>query len=99
MPAAGGVARWRAQACPPYNSGGGSDHTGGPGSRYQSWFVSGGLVGEPGKHFGHTDAATMDIMNGEPVFGTANYYAMLFALLDIDIEGIWPGIDPVNAIF
>jgi hypothetical protein len=82
-----------------YNSGGGSDHTGGPGCRYQSWFVSGGLVGKPGKHFGHTDAATMDIMNGEPVFGTANYYAMLFALLDIDIEGIWPGIDPVNEIF
>ena len=82
-----------------YNSGGGSDHTGGPGSRYQSWFVSGGLVGKPGKHFGHTDPSTMDIMNGEPVFGTANYYAMLFALLDIDIEGIWPGIEPVNAIF
>jgi hypothetical protein len=82
-----------------YNSGGGSDHTGGPGSRYQSWFVSGGLVGKPGKHFGHTDPSTMDIMNNEPVFGTANYYAMLFALLDIDIEGIWPGLDPVNAIF
>jgi hypothetical protein len=41
----------------------------------------------------------MEVMNGEPVFGTTNYYAMLFALLDIDIEGIWPGIDPVNVIF
>jgi hypothetical protein len=82
-----------------YNSGGGSDHTGGPGSRYQSWFVSGGLVANQGKHFGHTDKSSMEVMTGEPVFGTANYYAMMFALLDIDIEGIWPGIEPVNAIF
>ncbi len=82
-----------------YNSGGGSDHTGGPGSRYQSWFVSGGLVGQAGKHFGHTDKSTMEVMTGEPVFGTTNYYAMMFSLLDIDIEGIWPGIEPVNVIF
>jgi len=82
-----------------YNSGGGSDHTGGPGSRYQAWFVTGGLLGKQGKHFGHTDPSTMEVMNGEPVFGTANYYAMMFALLDIDIETIWPGIEPVNAIF
>jgi hypothetical protein len=82
-----------------YNSGGGSDHVGTPGSRYQSWFVSGGLVGKPGMHFGHTDPSSMEVMNGEPVFGTANYYAMLFALLDIEIEPIWPGIDPVNVIF
>ncbi|HWB79289.1 MAG TPA: DUF1501 domain-containing protein [Nannocystaceae bacterium] len=82
-----------------YNSGGGSDHTGGPGSRYQSWFVSGGLVTQGGKQFGKTDAMTMEVLQDEPVFGTTNYYAMMLSLLDIDVEPIWPGIEPVNVIF
>jgi Protein of unknown function (DUF1501) len=82
-----------------FNSGGGSDHTGGPGSRYQSWFVTGGLVAAGGQQFGKTDPMTMELMTDEPVFGTTNYYAMLLALLDIDVEPIWPGVDPVNVIF
>lgn len=82
-----------------YNSGGGSDHTGGPGSRYQAYAVMGGLVGKPGKQLGRTDATTMELVADEPVFGTTAYYAMMFALLDIDVEPIWPGIVPVSEIF
>ncbi|MBK8720398.1 MAG: DUF1501 domain-containing protein [Deltaproteobacteria bacterium] len=82
-----------------YNSGGGSDHTGGPGSRYQSYFVTGGLVTKGGSIFGRTDASTMEVMNGEPVFGTTAYYAMMMAVLDIETESFWPGLDPVNVVF
>lgn len=82
-----------------YNSGGGSDHTGGPGSRYQAYFVTGGLVTKGGKIFGRTDPSTMDLMPGEPVFGTTAFYAMLFAALDIETESFWPGIAPVDVVF
>ncbi|MFO0633881.1 MAG: DUF1501 domain-containing protein [Nannocystaceae bacterium] len=82
-----------------YNSGGGSDHTGGPGSRYQAYFVTGGLVTKGGKLFGRTDPSTMDLLPGEPVFGTTAFYAMLFAALDIETESFWPGIEPVDVVF
>lgn len=82
-----------------YNSGGGSDHTGGPGSRYQAYFAMGGLVTKGGKFFGRTDPMSMEVMPNEPVFGTTAYYAMMMAVLDVDFESFWPGIDPVNACF
>jgi hypothetical protein len=82
-----------------FNSGGGSDHTGGPGSRYQAFPYMGGLVGQGGKIFGRTDASTLEPMAGEPIFGTTAHMAMALAVLDIDTEEIWPGIEPVNVIF
>lgn len=82
-----------------FNSGGGSDHTGGPGSRYQAFPYMGGLVGQGGKMFGRTDAATMEPLAGEPIFGTTAHMAMALAVLDIDTEEVWPGIEPVSAIF
>lgn len=75
-----------------YNSGGGSDHTGGPGSRYQSYFMMGGQVLGGGKLIGATDAMSMDVMANEPVTGTTAYYAALMSYLDIDYEAFWPGI-------
>jgi uncharacterized protein (DUF1501 family) len=82
-----------------FNSGGGSDHTGGPGSRYQAFPYMGGLVGQGGRFFGRTDAATMEPLAGEPIYGTTAHMAMALAVLDIDTEEIWPGIDPVAEIF
>jgi hypothetical protein len=41
----------------------------------------------------------MEPMAGEPVFGTTAHMAMALAVLDIDTEEIWPGIEPVNVIF
>jgi uncharacterized protein (DUF1501 family) len=82
-----------------YNSGGGSDHTGGPGSRYQAFPYLGGLVGQPGKMWGRTDPATMEPLAGEPVFSTTSHMAMALAVLDIATEEIWPGVDPIEVIF
>jgi uncharacterized protein (DUF1501 family) len=82
-----------------YNSGGGSDHTGGPGCRFQAFPYSGGLVTQGGKMFGRTDTNTMEPLAGEPIFGTTAHMAMALAVLDINIEDIYPGIDPVEAIF
>ncbi len=82
-----------------YNSGGGSDHTGGPGSRYQSYFAMGGLVTKGGQFFGRTDPMSMEVMANEPVFGTTAYYAMMMSVLDIDSSTFWPGVEPVNAVF
>jgi hypothetical protein len=82
-----------------YNSGGGSDHTGGPGSRYQAYFMMGGLVANGGKIFGRTDPMSMEVMPNEPVFGTTAYYATMMSVLDIDHEPFWPGIVPVSEPF
>lgn len=82
-----------------YNSGGGSDHTGGPGSRYQAFPYMGGLVGQGGKFFGRTDASTMEPLGGEPIYGTTAHMAMALAVLDIETEEIWSGIEPVADIF
>lgn len=82
-----------------YNSGGGSDHTGGPGSRYQSYFMMGGLVANGGRIFGRTDPMSMEVMANEPVFGTTAYYATMMSVLDIDHEPFWPGIVPVSEPF
>jgi hypothetical protein len=82
-----------------YNSGGGSDHTGGPGSRYQAYAVTGGLVTQGGRLFGVTDPNTMEPLPNEPVFGTQAYEAMWLRVLDIDSEQIFPGTDPVDAVF
>jgi uncharacterized protein (DUF1501 family) len=82
-----------------FNSGGGSDHTGGPGSRYQAFPYMGGLVATGGKFFGRLDAATMEPLAGEPIFGTTAHMAMALALLDINTEEIWPGIEPVDVLF
>lgn len=82
-----------------YNSGGGSDHTGGPGSRYQAFPYMGGLVQQGGRFFGHTNQGTMEPMEGEPIFGTAEHMAMALALLDINTEDVWPGVQPLNAMF
>ncbi len=82
-----------------YNSGGGSDHVGGPGSRYQAYFMTGGLVGKGGGFFGRTDPMSMEVLPGEPVFGTTAYYAAMMAVLDINHEPFWPGVVPVAAPF
>ena len=82
-----------------FNSGGGSDHTGGPGSRYQAYALMGGLVTKGGRLFGVTDPSTMQPLGGEPVFGTQAYEAMWLRLLDIDSEQIFPGTAPVDAVF
>lgn len=82
-----------------YNSGGGSDHTGGPGSRFQAYAVTGGLVTQGGRLFGVTDPSTMQPLPNEPVFGTQSYEAMWLSVLDIDSEQIFPGTEPVNAVF
>ncbi|MCA9681677.1 MAG: DUF1501 domain-containing protein [Myxococcales bacterium] len=82
-----------------YNSGGGSDHTGGPGSRNQAFPYLGGLVGQKGKQIGHTHPATMEVDDGEPAFATASHMAMMLALLDIDPEPYFPGIEPLSVIF
>lgn len=82
-----------------YNSGGGSDHTGGPGSRYQAFPYMGGQVAQAGKFFGRTDPNTMEPLAGEPIYGTTAHMAMALAYLDINTEEIWPGIEPVADIF
>ncbi|MCA9704380.1 MAG: DUF1501 domain-containing protein [Myxococcales bacterium] len=82
-----------------YNSGNGSDHTGGPGSRFQAFPYMGGLVAQAGKFFGRTDPTTMEPPKSEPVFGTAAHMAMALAFLDIDTEEVWSGVEPVSAIF
>lgn len=82
-----------------YNSGGGSDHTGGPGSRYQAFPYLGGLVGQGGRIIGRTDANTMEPLAGEPIFGTVEHMAMALAVLDIDPQTVWPGVEPITAIF
>ena len=83
-----------------FNSGGGSDHTGGPGSRYQALPFSGGLVAEQGgRMFGRTDPNTMEPMKGEPIFGTVEKLAMALAVLGVHTEEVWPSVTPLNAIF
>lgn len=82
-----------------YNSGGGSDHTGGPGSRYQAFPYMGGLVAQGGRFLGRTDPTTMEPMAGEPIYGTVNHMAMALAYLDITTEDIWAGVDPIADIF
>ena len=82
-----------------FNSGGGSDHTGGPGSRNQAFPYMGGLVGQGGKMFGRTHPSTMQVKPGEPSFSTVSHMAMMLALLDIDPEPYFPGVEPLTAIF
>lgn len=83
-----------------FNSGGGSDHTGGPGSRFQAFPYMGGLLGDQaGKLYGRTDASTMEPLAGEPIYGTTAHMATALAVLDINTEEIWPGVDPIKALF
>jgi uncharacterized protein (DUF1501 family) len=82
-----------------FNSGGGSDHTGSPASRNQAFPYMGGLVGQGGKIFGRTHPTSMAPEGGEPVFGTVEHMAMMLAVLEIDPEPYFPGIEPVTAIF
>jgi hypothetical protein len=82
-----------------FNSGGGSDHTGGPASRYQAWFATGGLVGQGGKQFGRTDPMTIEPLSGEPVFSTTSWLATMLRVLDVETEPLFPGVDPVDVIF
>lgn len=82
-----------------FNSGGGSDHTGGAGSRYQAFPYMGGQVTMGGGFYGRTDASTMEPMAGEPIFSTTQHLATALAYLDIDTSNIWEGIDPMTAIF
>lgn len=82
-----------------FNSGGGSDHTGGPGSRYQAFPYMSGRSEQGGRFFGRTNATTMEPMPGEPVFGTVNHLATGLAFLDINTEDVWPGVEPILEIF
>jgi hypothetical protein len=59
----------------------------------------GGLVTQGGKMFGRTDSSTMEPLAGEPIFGTTAHMATALAVLDINVEEIYPGIDPIKAIF
>lgn len=82
-----------------FNSGGGSDHVGGNGTRYQAFPYMGGLVTQGGKMFGKTDAADLAPMGGEPIFSTTSHMATMLAVQDINTEEIWPGVEPMTAIF
>lgn len=82
-----------------FNSGGGSDHTGGPGSRNQAFPYMGGLVSQAGQQFGATHPSTMEVEAGEPAFSTISHMAMMLAVLEIDPEPYFPGIEPLTAIF
>jgi hypothetical protein len=77
-----------------YNSGGGSDHVGSPGSRYQAYCVMGGPVGAKGAKLGATDPSSMEMM-GSQVYGTTDYLATLTSFLDIDHTEIWPSATPI----
>lgn len=79
-----------------YNSGGGSDHNGGPGSRYQAFPFMGGLISQGGKMFGTTNAQTME--PDDVVFGTQSLLATSLALLNIDPGPHIPA-DPLVEIF
>jgi uncharacterized protein (DUF1501 family) len=80
-----------------YNSGGGSDHTGQPGSRFQSWAVMGGPVAG-GTQLGQTNPDTMEMVGSE-TYSTRNYLATWLAFLDIDYEDVFPGSQPIEAMF
>jgi len=82
-----------------FNSGMGSDHVGGPGCRNQAFPYTGGLVTQGGQFFGRTDPATMERLPGEPVFSTTSHMATMLAVQDINTEDIWPGVEPMTAIF
>jgi hypothetical protein len=82
-----------------FNSGGGSDHTGGPGSRYQAYPVMGGAIAG-GQQHGETHFSSMDVV-GDTVFGTQDYLATMLAFLDIDYAhpDIFPSASPIDALF
>lgn len=74
-----------------YNSGGGSDHVGGPGSRYQAYFMMGGPITQGGRKFGTTNPSSMEREDdGTPLYGTQDYLASLLAYLDIDYTQVFP---------
>lgn len=81
-----------------FNSGNGSDHLGGPGSRYQAIPFFGGAVEKRGKFFGATNKDTMEPKNGEPVFGTRAMLAMFLDVLGIDSTEHFAE-DPLTEIF
>ncbi len=82
-----------------FNSGGGSDHIGGPGSRFQAFPYMGGLVESAGRMFGRTDPNTMEPLADEPIFGTIEHMATMLSFLDIDTEEFWSGADPIGMLF
>jgi hypothetical protein len=81
-----------------FNSGNGSDHNGGPGSRYQAIPFFGGVVGKRGKFFGETNASTMEPKSGEPVFGTRSMLATFLDVLGIDASEHFVD-EPLTEIF
>lgn len=81
-----------------FNSGEGSDHNGGPASRYQALPFMGGLVGQGGRFFGATDAATMEPRAGEPVFSSTSILATCLDVLGIDPTPHFPDA-PMDVIF
>jgi uncharacterized protein (DUF1501 family) len=80
-----------------YNSGGGSDHVGTPGSRFQAYAMMGGPIAG-GTQLGQTDPETMDLV-GTDVYSTRDYLATWLAFLDIDYETVFPGATPISAMF
>jgi hypothetical protein len=81
-----------------YNSAGGSDHVGGPGSRYQAYCVMGGPVGAKGAQLGTTNSGTMELV-GNQVYSTTDYLATLLAFLDIDPTEVWPSATPIGDLW
>jgi hypothetical protein len=81
-----------------FNSGSGSDHNGGPGSRYQGLPFFGGVVGKRGKFYGETNATTMEPKSGEPIFATNAMLAMFLDVLGIETADHFPD-EPLEEIF
>lgn len=81
-----------------YNSGGGSDHVGGPGMRNQAYFLMGGPVGQKGAMFGSTDPVSMERMD-DVVFSTQQYLATFLAFLDIDYSTVYPSAMPIDVVW
>jgi uncharacterized protein (DUF1501 family) len=81
-----------------FNSGNGSDHQGNAPCRYQALPFMGGVVGQGGKFFGRTDPASMEPLEGEPVFSSISLLAMCLDVLGIDPTPHFPDA-PLDVIF
>lgn len=81
-----------------FNSGGGSDHVGTPGTRNQAYMVMGGPVTGGGEIYGQTDPSTLELI-GNDVWSTQNYLATWLSFLDIDYGEVFPSATPIDVLW
>ena len=81
-----------------FNSGGGSDHVGSPGTRNQAYCVMGGPVATGGQMHGQLDPGTLELMGNE-VWSTQSYLATWLAFLDIDYSEVFPSATPIDVLW